>query len=88
MDEAARQPERQCGECLNFIVMNITSQTLSDWWISVELDTSPTLTDVPVSLTVYSLPFGRYFSTPHVHCCITSWRRVADNAIPARAKRF
>ena len=47
---------------------------------------SPTLTDMPVSLTVYSLPFGRYFSTPSIHCCVTSWRRVSDNAIPARAK--
>jgi branched-chain amino acid aminotransferase len=47
---------------------------------------SPTLTDVPVSLSVYCLPFGRYFGHDPIHACVSSWRRVADNAIPARAK--
>jgi branched-chain amino acid aminotransferase len=47
---------------------------------------SPTMTDVPVSLSVYCLPMGRYFAHESIHCCISSWRRVADNAIPARAK--
>jgi branched-chain amino acid aminotransferase len=47
---------------------------------------SPTMTDVPVSLSVYCLPMGRYFSAESIHACITSWRRVGDNAIPARAK--
>jgi len=47
---------------------------------------SPTMTDVPVSLSIYCLPFGRYFAHESIHCCVSSWRRVADNAIPARAK--
>lgn len=47
---------------------------------------SPTLTDVPVSLSVYCLPLGRYFKTESIDLCVSSWRRVADNAIPARAK--
>jgi branched-chain amino acid aminotransferase len=47
---------------------------------------SPTMSDVPVSLSVYCLPMGRYFSQESIHCCVSSWRRVADNAIPARAK--
>jgi branched-chain amino acid aminotransferase len=47
---------------------------------------SPTLTDVPVSLSVYCLPFGRYYGGDGIHACVSSWRRVADNAIPARAK--
>jgi branched-chain amino acid aminotransferase len=47
---------------------------------------SPTLTDVPVSLTVYCLPLGNYFGKESLHACVSSWRRVADNAIPARAK--
>lgn len=47
---------------------------------------SPTMTDVPVSLSVYCLSMGRYFAHESIHCCISSWRRVADNAIPARAK--
>jgi branched-chain amino acid aminotransferase len=47
---------------------------------------SPTLTDVPVSLSVYCLPLGRYFTSESIRACVSSWRRVADNAIPARAK--
>jgi branched-chain amino acid aminotransferase len=47
---------------------------------------SPTLTDVPVALTVYCLPLGNYFGKESLHACVSSWRRVADNAIPARAK--
>jgi branched-chain amino acid aminotransferase len=47
---------------------------------------SPTLTDVPVSLSVYCLPLGRYFKNDTIRACVSSWRRVADNAIPARAK--
>ena len=47
---------------------------------------SPTLTDVPVALSVFCLPLGRYFAHESIHCCVSSWRRVADNAIPARAK--
>src|SRR5262249_61676088 len=47
---------------------------------------SPTMTDVPVSLSVYCLPMGRYFAHESLHCCISSWRRVADNAIPAGPK--
>lgn len=47
---------------------------------------SPTLTDVPVSLSVYCLPLGRYFKSESIDLCVSSWRRVGDNAIPARAK--
>jgi branched-chain amino acid aminotransferase len=49
-------------------------------------DLSPTLTDVPVSLSVYCLPLGRYFGKETIDACVSSWRRVSDNAIPARAK--
>lgn len=47
---------------------------------------SPTLTDVPISLSIYCLPLGKYFGNESLHACVSSWRRVADNAIPARAK--
>ena len=47
---------------------------------------SPTMTDIPVSLSVYCLPMGRYFAHDSIHACVSSWRRVRDNAIPARAK--
>jgi branched-chain amino acid aminotransferase len=36
---------------------------------------------------MFSLPFGRYIENEEgVHVCISSWRRVDDNATPARAK--
>lgn len=47
---------------------------------------SPTLTDVPVALACYCLPLGNYFGKESIRACLSSWRRVADNAIPARAK--
>jgi branched-chain amino acid aminotransferase len=47
---------------------------------------SPTLTDVPVSLAVYCLPLGNYFGKDSLSACVSSWQRVADNAIPASAK--
>ena len=39
---------------------------------------SPTLTDVPVSLSVYCLPLGRYFKNDTIRACVSSWRRVAS----------
>ena len=47
---------------------------------------APTLTNMPVSLSIYCLPLEKYFSNGSLHACVSSWRRVADNAIPARAK--
>jgi branched-chain amino acid aminotransferase len=47
---------------------------------------SPTMTDVPVSLSIYCLKMGRYFGHGAIHAGVSSWRRVGDNAIPARAK--
>lgn len=36
---------------------------------------------------MFALPFGRYIENEEgVHVCISSWRRVDDNATPARAK--
>lgn len=38
-------------------------------------------------LLVYSQPFGRYIdAAAGVRCMVSSWRRVDDNAAPARAK--
>ncbi len=47
---------------------------------------SPTLTDVPIGLSLYCQPLGKYFADESLHACVSSWRRVSDNAIPARAK--
>jgi branched-chain amino acid aminotransferase len=39
------------------------------------------------ALTVFAVPFGRYIEKEEgAHVCISGWRRVDDNAVPARAK--
>jgi branched-chain amino acid aminotransferase len=37
-------------------------------------------------LIITSEPVGNYIDITGLHCCVSSWRRVDDNAIPARAK--
>ncbi len=48
---------------------------------------SPQLTDDPAELAIYTLPLRDYLDvTKGVTACVSSWRRVSDNMIPARAK--
>jgi len=35
---------------------------------------------------ITSQPMGNYIDITGLHCCVSSWRRIDDNAIPARAK--
>lgn len=51
---------------------------------SVEL--SPVLKAEDSKLVVYCLPLKRYIDKESISVCVSSWRRVTDNAIPARAK--
>ena len=45
------------------------------------------LHDVEDDLLIYTVPFGAYLDTDAgIRCCTSSWRRVDDTAIPARAK--
>jgi branched-chain amino acid aminotransferase len=45
------------------------------------------LHDLRDAFTVFSTPFGRYIDNEEgAHVCFSSWRRVDDNAIPARGK--
>jgi len=37
-------------------------------------------------LIITSEPFGDYIDLNGIHCGVSSWRRIDDNAIPARAK--
>ena len=37
-------------------------------------------------LIITSEPVGNYVDITGLHCCVSSWRRIDDNAIPARAK--
>jgi branched-chain amino acid aminotransferase len=45
------------------------------------------LTGVPESLAIYALPYGSYISVDRgLRCMVSSWRRISDSALPARAK--
>lgn len=44
------------------------------------------LHDLEDHFTMYCLPMGDYISTAGLRCGVSSWRRVDDNMIPARAK--
>jgi branched-chain amino acid aminotransferase len=45
------------------------------------------LHDLSDDFAVFAIPFGRYIEREEgAHVCISSWRRVDDNAAPARAK--
>jgi branched-chain amino acid aminotransferase len=45
------------------------------------------LHDLTDDFAVFAVPFGRYIEQEEgAHVCISSWTRVDDNAIPARAK--
>ena len=45
------------------------------------------LHDLEDKFTIFSLPFGRYIDNEEgAHVGFSSWRRVEDNAIPARGK--
>ena len=47
---------------------------------------SPILDPDSSAIAIYCLPFGRYLSTDPIDVCVSSWRRVRETAIPARAK--
>ena len=42
--------------------------------------------DISDDLTMFALPFGSYISQEGIHAHISAWRRIDDNAIPARGK--
>jgi branched-chain amino acid aminotransferase len=45
------------------------------------------LHDIDDALTMFAMPFGRYIENEDgAHVCFSAWRRVDDNAIPARGK--
>ena len=45
------------------------------------------LHDLEDGFAMFAVPFGRYIENEEgAHVCISSWRRVDDNATPARAK--
>jgi branched-chain amino acid aminotransferase len=45
------------------------------------------LHDLTDDFALFAVPFGRYIENEEgAHVCISAWRRVDDNAVPARAK--
>lgn len=44
------------------------------------------LNDLTDHYTMFAMPMGDYISTAGLRCLVSSWRRVDDNMIPARAK--
>lgn len=47
---------------------------------------APVLDEKSSSFILYSMPLKRYIDKDAIDVCITSWRRVRDNAIPSRTK--
>jgi branched-chain amino acid aminotransferase len=47
---------------------------------------APVLREEDAALAIYCMPLKRYIDKDTIKVCISSWRRVTDNAIPARAK--
>jgi branched-chain amino acid aminotransferase len=37
-------------------------------------------------LSIFTVPMGNYVELTGLRCCVSSWRRTSDNAIPARGK--
>lgn len=45
------------------------------------------LHDIQDAFTIWAIPFGKYIQKEEgAHVCFSAWRRVDDNAIPARGK--
>ena len=54
--------------------------------ISGSDELAPVLRVEDSSFIVYALPLKRYIDKESIDVCVSSWRRVSDNAIPSRAK--
>jgi len=54
--------------------------------VSASTELSPVLREEDSRLAIYCLPLRRYMDKDAVKVCVSSWRRVGDNSIPARAK--
>lgn len=47
---------------------------------------APVLDEASTSFIVYCMPLKRYIDKDAIDVCVSSWRRVRDNAIPSRTK--
>ncbi|MFP4439337.1 MAG: branched-chain amino acid transaminase [Chloroflexaceae bacterium] len=44
------------------------------------------MTGLSDAFALFAIPYGQYIPSAAVRACVSSWRRVDDNVIPARAK--
>lgn len=54
--------------------------------ISSAPELAPLLRDQDASIVVWCMPLKRYIDKDTIDVCISSWRRIGDNALPARTK--
>ena len=47
---------------------------------------APVLDEASTSFIIYCMPLKRYIDKDAIDVCVSSWRRVRDNAIPSRTK--
>lgn len=47
---------------------------------------APVLREEDAELVIYTMPLKRYIDKDAIDVCVSSWRRIRDNAIPARTK--
>lgn len=47
---------------------------------------APIMREEDTSFTIFCIPIQRYIDKDSIDVCVSSWQRVQDNAIPARAK--
>lgn len=47
---------------------------------------APLLRDQDASIVVWCMPLKRYIDKDMIDVCVSSWRRISDNALPARTK--
>jgi len=87
--ESPESIEKLCGIVVELLRLN---QPSTDTYIrpcAYKSATSigPGLDDNPTDVCIFSVPFGDYFhGAGGLKCQVSSWRRLEDNAIPARAK--
>ncbi len=54
--------------------------------ISKAPELAPLLRNEDASIVVWCMPLKRYIDKDMIDVCISSWRRISDNALPARTK--
>jgi branched-chain amino acid aminotransferase len=54
--------------------------------VLVEEDNGGLASTGPIGVAMAAMPLGRYVGKKGLHCCVSSWVRIADDSFPARVK--